>query len=26
PQRRELSRRVNLFMQWLAGVMKEYLD
>lgn len=24
PQRRELSRRVNLFMQWLAGVMKEY--
>ncbi len=22
----ELSRRVNLFMQWLAGVMKEYLD
>lgn len=23
PQRRELSRRVNLFMQWLAGVMKE---
>ncbi|MGE9567069.1 hypothetical protein ACQP9S_19570, partial [Escherichia coli] len=26
PQRRELSRRVNLFMQWLAGVMKEHLD
>ena len=25
-KRRELSRRVNLFMQWLAGVMKEYLD
>lgn len=24
PQRRELSRRVNLFMQWLAGVMKEH--
>ncbi len=24
PQRRELSRRVNLFMQWLAGVMKKY--
>ncbi|MGQ7114369.1 hypothetical protein ACUOFC_51255, partial [Escherichia sp. TWPC-MK] len=23
---RELSRRVNLFMQWLAGVMKEHLD
>ncbi|EHE9875436.1 LysR family transcriptional regulator [Escherichia coli] len=26
PQRRELSRRVNLFMQWLAGVIKEHLD
>ncbi|WP_113650521.1 LysR family transcriptional regulator [Escherichia albertii] len=26
PQRRELSRRVNLFMQWLAGVMKEHLN
>lgn len=24
PQRRELSRRVNLFMQWVAGVMKEH--
>ncbi len=26
PQRRELSRRVNLFMQWLAGIIKEHLD
>ncbi|MCA4889599.1 LysR family transcriptional regulator [Escherichia whittamii] len=25
-QRRELSRRVNLFMHWLAGVIKEHLD
>lgn len=25
PHRRELSRRVNLFMQWLTGVMKDYV-
>nr|WP_318383471.1 LysR family transcriptional regulator [uncultured Enterobacter sp.] len=26
PHRRNLSRRVHLFMEWLSGVMKEYVD
>ena len=26
PHRRNLSRRVHLFMEWLASVMKEYVD
>jgi DNA-binding transcriptional LysR family regulator len=26
PHRRNLSRRVRLFMEWLAGVMKDYVD
>jgi DNA-binding transcriptional LysR family regulator len=26
PHRRNLSRRVHLFMEWLAGVMKDYVD
>ena len=26
PHRRNLSRRVNLFMEWLGGLMKVYVD
>ena len=26
PHRRNLSRRVHLFMEWLTGVMKDYVD
>ncbi len=26
PHRRNLSRRVNLFMEWLGGLMKAYVD
>jgi DNA-binding transcriptional LysR family regulator len=26
PHRRNLSRRVHLFMEWLGSVMKEYVD